>query len=599
MKWQHTVNAEDVAFHITLETNVPVNVNVQVMPAAALPHTSLIHVKLESASSEQFDVDDFRIDWKLPIVDMHGLYFGGNPMSELAYLPFWQRQKYTCANSGVPFLALIHRSGENRAAFGLVDQITETSLSVTLSEITRCYHIEFQKPANRESSGQKIPAASSHRETLFVSRAQASWPEVLKAYVHCVDQQTPPMLMPVPDHAYDPVFCTWTAIHHAISHEWILRNARIAADLGFRTWITDDGWFLEDGRFADYSHVGDWEPSAAKFPDFKAHVRAVQELGFRYMLWVSPFMVGNLSQAARRYAHLLTDGQEREQFHNYSPWHPETGDILANLLTRLVNDYDLDGLKIDFLDSMRVHSHKADSVSSYTLGQGIHTILTRSVDRLLSSKPDLLIEFRNSYANLASRNYANVYRSSDVPINFTLNRWQATMLRLLAPDRAVHLDPALWHPDDTDENVAVHLINCLVSVPMVSIELDQYPQSHLDLIRYWIRFYNEHKNTIVHGEFRPVLLLGHVPLIYFVNGSETIVGLYDDTAAPLESVAGTTWILNASTRGYVDFSGSEHKGSSLVVTRDKFGKITSQQTMTFPQSRIEVEVGGSLEFVTE
>ncbi|KAA3664598.1 MAG: hypothetical protein DWQ04_04915 [Chloroflexi bacterium] len=57
----------------------------------------------------------------------------------------------------------------------------------------------------------------------------------------------------------------------------------------------------------------------------------------------------------------------------------------------------------------------------------------------------------------------------------------------------------LWHPDDTDENVVVHLINCIATVPMVLIDLEQYPQRHLDLIRYWIGFYNRHRLTIIQG----------------------------------------------------------------------------------------------------
>jgi alpha-galactosidase len=169
------------------------------------------------------------------------------------------------------------------------------------------------------------------------------------------------------------------------------------------------------------------------------------------------------------------------------------------------------------------------------------------------------------------------------------------MLRLLAPDRAVQLDPMLWHPQDSDENVAVHLINCLVSVPMVSIELDKYPQSHLDLIRYWISFYNEHRDTIVHSEFRPTLSLGHVPMIHFVGSTETIIGLYDDIPVRLESAMTTVWILNASTRPYLELVSDGHKMSYEVTTHDKFGRIVSRQQVSLPAAQLAVEVGGSIE----
>src|SRR5258706_3298752 len=306
---------------------------------------------------------------------MHGLYFGGNPRAELAQLPFWETRKQTCANTGIPYLSLIHRNGQNRLAFGTFDQITETSLTAELSEATRCYHFRFQKPANRDTTGQLIPAGTRWEETFFVSKAQQPWSEILHHYVRLSDEATQPAKMPVPAHAFDPVFCTWTAIHHDVSHDWILRNARLAADLGFRTWITDDGWFIETGKFANYSRAGDWLPCEPKFPDFEAHVRMVQELGFRYILWVAPFMVGQDSVAAQRYTHLLTTGSERLGFSNLSPWHAETRQIISNLLERLVQDYHLDGLKIDFLDSVSINSARKDGASEATLGESLYHLL--------------------------------------------------------------------------------------------------------------------------------------------------------------------------------------------------------------------------------
>ena len=312
-------------------------------------------------------------------------------------------------------------------------------------------------PANCRVSGQ-------WQESLFVSKSRALWPQVLKNYVQVVDQVAAQPKMPVPEHAFDPVFCSWTAIHHDVSHDWIMRNAPLAVDLGFKTWITDDGWFIPEGRFADYSRTGDWEPWEAKFPDFAAHVRAVQKLGLHYVLWVSPFMIGKKSEAAKRYADLLTVGPERLFFNNLAPWREETKTIIGDLYERLVKDYGLDGLKVDFIDAVSIADGNLSDAATRSIGESIFDALKSATERVLALKPDFLIEYRNSYTNLASRSHGNIYRSSDVPINFTMNRWQAVMLRLLTPDRAVHLDPMLWHPDDTDENVAVQLIHCMVNV---------------------------------------------------------------------------------------------------------------------------------------
>jgi alpha-galactosidase len=588
------VRAADIDFTCMVETVDNVEIDVQATAAQVNDDTYLIHFVACTPTQAAFQIRNLQIDWTIPISDMHGLYFGGYPRQELSYLPFWKTTKNICANTGVPYIALINRNAENRAAFGLFDQITETAMHAELSEITRCYHFSLQKPANKESNGQTIPVTEQWQETLFVSKSRQEWSQVLQHYVQLVDEGTQLDKMPVPEHAFDPVFCTWTAMHHDISHDWILRNARLAADLGFKTWITDDGWFIETGQFSNYHLAGDWLPSDKKFPDFREHVQAVQDLGFRYILWVAPFMVGNDSQAAQKYPHLLTNGQERNNFKNLSLWHEETHQVVFELLERLVSDYNLDGLKIDFLDSISVNSVRTAGANDTTLGDNFYHLLHGVTQKLLTLHPELLIEYRNSYANLASRSYANIYRSSDVPINFALNRWQAVMLRLLTPDRAVHLDPALWHPDEDETNVAVHLINLLVSVPMVSIELDRYPDTHLNLIRRWIGFYNSHQDTLIHGVFKPMLRWGYIPLVKFESAIETIIALYDDIPVTLDTVENTVWILNASTQSVINILSSAQDGGYTLHTYNKFGTLTNEETVRFPLTQLTAEVGGSV-----
>jgi alpha-galactosidase len=587
----------EFVFSVEQAEDVPLDLRLTAEAVEGLPETYLLRFRAERPAGEAFNLRRLSINWEVPAVDMHGFYSGPPAPDEMTKLPYWWIKKKACANSSFPFVALFHRGGENRAAFGLIDQLTETALDAEMSEATRSYHFHWHKPL-----GEATRPVQHWEETLFVSTAHRPWPEVLKAYVAAVDREWPQPRLPVPDFAYDPVFCTWTAIHHAVSQDWVLRNARLAADLGFGTWLTDDGWFTDKAAFANYSYAGDWEPCAPKFPDFAGHVRAVQAMGLRYVLWVAPFMVGNASAAFQRYRHLLKEDLptlQRLKFLNLSPQLRETGTVVTELLTRLERDYGLDGLKIDFIDSFALNGGPASRAEYPSFGEGLYRILSDAVDRLQAIRPGILIEFRNSYANLASRRYANLYRASDVPINFTRNRWQVTLLRLLAPDRAVHLDPAVWHPADSDEAVAAHLINMISGVPTVSVELDRYPQSHLDLIRYWIGFYRAHCDTIIHGEFVPEIKFGHIPLIRFTGPRERIIGLYEDSAFPVGLGPTPLWILNASTRPFVELLPDDFAGTYAVFTRDKFGRIVEQESLTFPRPRVAVEVGGSLEIRAE
>jgi alpha-galactosidase len=589
------VTACGVEFTFAVELAEPDELDLQctVEPVMGVPESVLVRFRARSIRGKPFSASALEIRWTVAAVDMHGVYMASPSLMDLVSLPFWEVKRQSAANLGMPFAALFHRNSENRFSFGLIDQLTETDLSCTLSEATRSYHFHWRKPRIA------TPApATQWDETLFVSCARRPWPQLLASYRQAVEAEWPQPKLPVPDHAYDPVFCTWTAIHHDVSQEWILRNAKIAADLGFRTWLTDDGWFTEKARFADYRYTGDWHPAITKFPDFKGHVAALQAMGLRYILWVGPFMVGDESEAARGYAHLLMDHNERLHYCQLSPWYRETGTVIAALLQRLVNEYGLDGLKIDFIDAIQRKEERPTNADYASLGEGIYEILCYAIEQLATAHDGLLIELRNRYTNLAGRRYGNLYRASDVPLNFAWNRWQATMLRLLAPDRAVHLDPALWHPDDNEENVAVHLINIICSVPIVSVELDRYPQSHLQLIRYWIGFYQTHRQAIIHGRFEPTIRLGHIPLLRFSGDQERIIGVYDDFAFALEEGPLPLWLLNASTRPYLEFVPGTLRGTYEVTQRDKFGNILGKMELQFPIHRLEVEIGGSLEVQT-
>jgi alpha-galactosidase len=577
----------EYVFDIDISDFATVSVEIESMPKQVVPGTSIIKIRVHNQSGKPLPDGTLSLHWELPVVDMHGmLYFPPSP-EDMGRLPFWTGHKGSCANSSLPFFMLYHRSSHNRFAFGMLNQVPETRFDFEMSELTAAYTFQFECPITSGADG-------AWEESFYLSKAALPWPEIVGDYISFVDAAWPQVRLKVPAEAFNPVFCTWTAIHHAVDQAWVLKNARLAAGLGFKTWITDDGWFTEKASFADYRYSGDWQPSLKKFPDFAGHVRQVQEMGFKYLLWVAPFMVGQESAAAKTCAHLLQKPIERLHFANLTPWKLETGQIIGSLLEDRLREYNLDGFKLDFIDSVRP-AEKPEQADYQSAGEGIYTILSEAVDRLSRIKEDVLIEFRNSYTNLASRRYANLYRASDVPVNFSLNRWQVAMERLLTPDRAVVLDPALWHPHDTDENVAVTLINTIVSVPMVSVDLQKYPQSHLDLIRYWIGFYREHLDTIVHGEFHPEFLRGFLPVIRFTGPQERIIGVYEDYPIRLDEEPWSLWILNASSRPYIDILPGAFSGLHLVTARDKFGRITSQASLQFPLARLSVEVGGSLE----
>jgi alpha-galactosidase len=565
-------------------------------PLDGNPRTRILRVRVESPPRARSSVSRLHLRCVVPAIDMHGLYLGGDPGFELGYLPHAPIVRQSAAHDGVPFLSFMHRDGRNRLAIGLLDQVVETTWDVRLSEEKRSYEISISKPAVNEpvDPGLGDPGGVPWEESVFISGSNEPWITVLQTYARVAREALPLPALPVPTDAFDPIFCSWTAVHHDVSDAWVIETAELAAALGFRTWLTDDGWHHDDGVFGRYDDVGVWEPSAEKFPDLRQHVRAVQRLGLRYLLWVAPFMVGTGSDVADDLRQFLLRGDATAGYDLLCPAHPETDRIVRDLLARLVNEFGLDGLKIDFIDAVSAWQRTPGHDHEGSLGQAMFRILRGSIAPLAEHQPGLMIEFRNRYANLASRTYANLYRASDLPINFFRNRWQTVMLRLLVPDVAVVTDPMLWHPDDSDENVAVHLINGIATVPMVSVDLLHYPESHRRLIGAWIGFYTAHRNTIVHGEFRPIVRGTAIPRIDFVGEEEIIHGLYEDVSVDVSEPTRVRWILNASTSALVRLVDDLDQPGE-VRTRDKFGNVVSTERYDPLPRQLRAEVGGSVE----
>ena len=72
-----------------------------------------------------------------------------------------------------------------------------------------------------------------------------------------------------------------------------VRESLEAKTMGMDTVIVDDGWQTEDNN-RGYSFWGDWEVAAKKFPDMAAHVKRVQDMGLKYLIWFSiPFLGKN------------------------------------------------------------------------------------------------------------------------------------------------------------------------------------------------------------------------------------------------------------------------------------------------------------------
>jgi len=580
--------------------------------------TALLHIRLARDDGEPFALQNLKITFDLPIVDIHGTWNSmANPTSvqklewRLSATRRWfgdpMQAQPVAANRGVPLILLLNRSGQSRWAIGALDQYNETRIAARMDEQKGLYAFQIEKlplPQASPSFGSSPPRkpqcqliipTTCYEEYIYLSRRQEQWFEAIQTYTQVHDEITGFSRPPVPDAAWEPVFCTWYGIHKAVTPEWTEHNAQVAAELGFHTLIMDDGWFTEQAQWGDYRYAGDWEPVASKFPDFAAHVRRVQALGMRYLLWVAPFMVGTASQAAGDMAeHLLP--REFLGFRSLCPRNPQAREHVQRTLLRLMNDYGIDGFKLDFIDAVDLTPCPLDHEHDYpTEGQGIHEALCDIYQALRGRKPGVLIEFRQSYANLAMRDCATMYRAGDVPLDFDSNRWNITMARAVSGGIPVHFDPAYWHPQESPQNVARHMLNSIFSVPMLSLDFDRVPDAHLRIVEAWMGFYRTHQSLLTQGRFRPVMANGHLPALHISWDDRTVLGVFSDALPPIH--------LPSETRELYILNGTNDERVRLHLERTQgefdgevFGILHQPQARLHPRTladlMIDVPIGG-------
>lgn len=434
----------------------------------------------------------------VPCVD---IYSHWAPTAELVrYIsPNWSRRRQNARLAyGAPVLSLISKSGKNRLCVSLSDANVATSISFGVSEETGLVEVEISlfttltAPMDKYSvtvrlDARDIPYYEALKDT------ELWWRKALQfgqAYV--------------PENAKLPVDSLWYSFHQQLDSDEIIRECKASKTLGMDTVIIDDGWQTDDNN-RGYAFCGDWELCTGKISDMKKLVDEIHKIGMKVLLWFSVPFVGVHSRAYDRFVGMYTNDREKTDVKVLDPRYREVREYLVGIYKRAVSEWSLDGLKLDFIDSIYlredtpVYDEKRDTVS---LEEALEKLLEEVTTELKSINPETMIEFRQGYIGPTIRKYGNMLRVGDCPCDAMRNKVGIVDLRLISGTSAVHSDMIMWHKDETSENVALALLSSMFGVPQISVRLEETSEKHKAVIKSFLDFWKENREVLLSGDLR-------------------------------------------------------------------------------------------------
>ena len=356
----------------------------------------------------------------------------------------------------------------------------------------------------------------------------------------------------VPETAFDPLYSTWYQFHQDVFAKDIEEECVLAAASGMKTIILDDGWQTDDTN-RGYAFCGDWQVSPRRFPDMAAHVKRVHDLGMKYMVWYSVPFVGEKSANWERFKGKYLCNDKHHGAWVLDPRFPEVRKFLVDTYVAAMKDWDLDGFKLDFIDSFAFRGQDPAIAENYA-GRDIRS-LPDAVNRLMADvhaalaavKPDVLIEFRQRYIGPAIRQFGNMMRATDCPGDMQLNRQRIANLRLTSGGTAVHADMLEWHPSAAPEDAALPILSAIFGTVQYSMMLRNLPENHREVIRHWLKFSQDHRDTLLKGRFRAYHPEAQYPVLEAERAFERIIGVYaTGTVVPCGTLDRPVYILNGT-----------------------------------------------------
>ncbi len=401
---------------------------------------------------------------------------------------------------GSPLFATVRNDGTNNTVVALSDTVKPSQISFCVEDFQEKDEVRYEVTL----LAKEVDECEKYQVKLYIDRRNiefyravqdaASW----MRSVNGIEKYVPAI-------AELPLYSTWYNFHQNPREDLLGAELKKAKDVGFETVIIDDGWQFAGRGSGDYSECGDWSVCEEKFKNFAEFIGNIHKIGMKAMLWFPVPFVGYKTKDYQAYKDKLLYNDEVSQAGIYDVRYACVRTHIIDTYVKFVDAYQLDGLKLDFVDSFKLLPESPaynDEMDCTTVEKAVSTLLTEINATLKAKNKDFMIEFRQNYVGTEIVSHCNMLRIMDCAYDSITNRLGVIDMRLAHTDTAIHADMLLWSKEESVQNCAKQLLNVMFGVPQISVLLTKIPQKQTELIQKFLAYWNKNREVLLHGEFK-------------------------------------------------------------------------------------------------
>ena len=390
----------------------------------------------------------------------------------------------------------------------------------------------------------------------------------------------------IPEESFDVVYSTWYAFLQRINAEEVYEECRKFRDLGVKTVILDDGW-QGPGDSTPMETNGDWILCEEKFPNMKKFVESLHELGIKVMLWFPLSYLGRHTKAFETYGTYGDFNPWSDGFITIDPRYPQIRQYAIDTYTRVMRDWSLDGLKLDYIDAQKPNREFKEGMDCESAFDGLKLMLDGIVKSVREVNPNAMFEFRQNYTGPVMHQYGTMFRVSDCPNDSFANRVNAIEMRLLGGKSAIHSDMLLWNEKETAEGAAYQLTNTLFCVPQISVRWDETSDEQKRMMKFYIPFIDENRDVLLHGDFAAKDFAADYSYVSSAKNGCEIGAIYSGKVAYLRGGNADVKIVNATAHKEI-YVESPDAWKFSVTAKDCFGEVIYTREVNFADGFVKL-----------